>query len=567
MSARNSTKLPSARIECPASDALQHGRACYDRGDWGDAFEALTVADEQTRLGAEDLHRLAWSAGLAARDEDMFTAQERVYHAWLEQGEQLSAARAAFWLGFRLMTRGESSKANGWLSRSQRLVELHAQECVERGYLLLPTVQRLLDTGEFVRAYDCAAEAAQIGERFAEADLIAFARNLQGRAMFSNGQIERGIALMDEVMVAATSGELSPVVTGIVYCTAIASCQRVFALDRVREWTAALASWCDAHPQLGMFSGHCLVQRAAVLELSGSWPEAVAEARRAVERCVRGVEQEAAGRAHYQQAEIHRLRGEFAQAAEAYREASRAGFEPQPGLALLRLAEGDHHAAASASRRTVGATRDRLARTRFLPAHVEIMLAVGDLEAARAASRELEETATSVHTDVLEAIAAHACGSLHLAEGDPHSVLVPARRAFGIWQRLGAPYLAARLRVLLARACIALHDSEGARLELQCANEVFEHLGAMPEIAVVRALGDDLDRGLREGVPGPAHRLTQRELQVLRLVATGKTNKGIARELSLSEKTIDRHLSNIFTKIDVATRAAATAFAYERKLV
>lgn len=567
MSAGNNTKFPAARIERAAGDALLHGRACYDRGDWDDAFEALTAADEQTPLGAEDLHRLAWSAGLTARDEDMLTTQERVYHAWLKQGERLTAARAAFWLGFRLMVRGESGRASGWLSRSQRLVELHGQECVERGYLLLPAAQRLLRAGEFVRAHDCATEAAQIGERFAEADLIAFARSLQGRAMFSDGQIERGIALMDEVMVAATSGELSPVVTGIVYCTAIASCQRVFALDRVREWTAALGNWCDAHPQLGMFTGHCLVHRAEVLELSGSWPEAVAEARRAVERCVRSVEREAAGRAHYQQAEIHRLRGEFQLAAAAYREASRAGFEPQPGLALLRLAEGDHDAAASASRRTVGATHDRLARTRFLPAHVEIMLAVGDLAEARVASRELEETATSVHTDVLEAIAAHARGSLHLAEGDPHSVLVPARRAFGIWQRLGAPYLAARLRVLLARACIALHDTEGARIELQCATEVFERLGAAPEIATARALGDDLERGSRESVAGPAHGLTQRELQVLRLLATGKTNKGIARELSLSEKTIDRHVSNIFTKIDVASRAAATAFAYERKLV
>jgi tetratricopeptide (TPR) repeat protein len=189
------------------------------------------------------------------------------------------------------------------LGRAQRLVELYAGDCVEQGYLLLPAAQRLLSAGEFSKAHACALQAAEIGARFAEADLIAFARNLQARALFSDGQIQRALALMDEVMVAATAGELSPVVTGIVYCTAIASCQRVFALDRVREWTAALASWCDAHPQLGMFTAHCLVYRAEVLELSGSWPESVAEARRAVERCVRDIEREAAGRAHYQQAE------------------------------------------------------------------------------------------------------------------------------------------------------------------------------------------------------------------------------------------------------------------------
>jgi DNA-binding CsgD family transcriptional regulator/tetratricopeptide (TPR) repeat protein len=567
MPAHPTTPSTTAQPAEERSRLLLLGRARYDRHEWNDAFAALKAADELTPLGAADLHRLAWSAGLTARDEEMLTVIERAYHAWLEEGEQLAAARDAFWLGFRLMARGEASGASGWLSRAQRLVELHAQDCVEQGYLLLPAAQRLLNAGEFTKAHDCALEAARIGERFAEADLIAFGRNLQGRAKFSDGHFEAGLALMDEVMVAAAAGELSPVVTGIVYCTAIASCQRVFALDRVREWTAALASWCDAHPQLAIFTGHCLVHRAEVLELSGSWPEAVAEARRAVERCVRDIEREAAGRAHYQQAEIHRLRGEFTLAAAAYREASRAGFEPQPGLALLRLAEGDRDVAAAAIRRMVGATRERLARTRFLPAHVEIMVAVGDLEQARTASLELDETAKAVDSDVLEAIAAHARASIHLAEGNPHAVLDPARSAFRFWQRFGAPYLAARLRVLAARACIALRDAEGARLELQCASEVFEHLGAGPDLAMVKALSDGLGERTGDRAAAPTHGLTERELQVLRLVATGKTNKLIARELSLSEKTVDRHVSNIFAKVNVASRAAATAFAYERGLI
>ena len=549
------------------SRLLLRGRGCYDRGDWNDAFEALQAADENGGLQPEDLHRLAWSAGLTARDEEMLATQERVYHAWLAVGEQLPAARAAFWLGFRLQVRGEASRASGWLGRSQRLVELHGQDCVEQGYLLLPAAQRLLSSGDFIKAHDCAAQAARIGEHFDEADLIAFARNVEARAMLGGGRVERGLALMDEVMVAATAGELSPVVTGIVYCSAIASCQRVFALSRVREWTAALATWCDAHPQLGMFTGHCLVHRAEVLQLNGSWGEAATEARRAVERCVRSVERDAAGHAHYQQAEIHRLRGDFALAAAAYHEASRAGFEPLPGLALLRLTEGDHDAAAGASRRALAATVERLARTRLLPAHVEIMLAVGDLDEARSASRELEETAATVNEEVLEAIAAHACGSVCLAAGDPQAALEPARRAFWIWQRLGAPYLAARLRVLVARACAALGDSEGALLELQCANEVFELLGATPDAALVKGLTDSLAAGSGPDSADAAYGLTGRELQVMRLVATGRTNKAIARELSLSEKTIDRHVSNIFVKLNVASRAAATAFAYEHRLI
>jgi DNA-binding CsgD family transcriptional regulator len=444
------------------------------------------------------------------------------------------------------------------LSRAQRLADLHREDCVEQGYLLLPAGQKHLNAGRFAEARDCGARAVVIGERFAEVDLIAFARNMQGRALLGGGDVEGGLAVMDEAMVAATAGELSPLVTGIVYCSAIVSCHKVFALDRVREWTAALSTWCDANPQLGLFTGHCLVHRAEVMEMSGSWPEAVEEARRAVARCVRDIDREAAGRAHYREAEIHRLRGAFELAETAYREASRSGFEPQPGLALLRLALGDRQAAASASRRMVGATRERLARTRFLPAHVEIMLAMGDLDEARAASNELQETAAILKTEVLFAIAGHACGSVHLADGNPQAALDPVRRAFEGWQQIGAPYLAARLRVLLARACIALGDAEGAQLELQSAREVFERLGALPDVVAVDAI--DSKRTADCG-------LTGRELQVLRLIATGKTNKAIARELSLSEKTIDRHVSNIFVKAEVSSRSAATAFAYERKLI
>ena len=556
---------PLQPVTVESSGLLRRGRVCFERQEWNDAFEALSAADRSMQLEAEDLHRLAWSAGLTARDDEMLTAQERLYHAHLQASADLAAGRAAFWLGFRLLARGEPARANGWLNRAQRLIDEQG-DCVEQGYLLLPAAQRHLSAGALPEARDCAARARSIGERFAERDLVAFALNLQGRVLLADSQVEQGLALLDEAMVAATSGELSPVVTGIVYCSGIASCHRVFALDRVREWTTALTNWCDAHPQLGMFTGHCLVHRAEVFEMSGAWPEAVVEAKRAIERCVRHIEREAAGRAHYQAAEIHRLRGEFDLAAAAYQEASRSGFEPQPGLALLRLAEGDTSAAANASRRMIAATRDRFQRTRYLPAHVDIMLAVGDLDEARAASKELQDTATTLNTEVLAAIAARACASIHLAEGKAHAVIDPARRAFGIWQRLGAPYLAARLRVLLAQACAALGDIEGAQLELTSAREAFQRLGAQPDIASVKALTDalGLDVGGRDQV---VHGLTDRELQVLRLVASGKTNKAIARELDLSEKTVDRHLSNIFVKTNVASRAAATAFAYEHRLI
>ena len=548
------------------SEHLERGRACYERNEWNDSYEALTLADRLTPLEADDLERLVWSAGLTARDEETFAAQERLYHARLDVGDDLAAAQAAFWLGFRLFAHGEAGRAGGWLSRSQRLADLHGHECVVQGYLLLPVGQRHLQAGELDEAHAAAARAAAIGERFAEADLIAFGRNLQGRVLLKQGRLDPGLALMDEAMVAATAGELSPLVTGIIYCSAIASCQRVYALDRVREWTAALTGWCAARPHLVMFTGHCLVHRAEILEIGGLWPEAVEEARRAVELCVRHIEREAAGRAHYQQAEIHRLRGDYALAETAYKDASRSGVEPQPGLALLRLAQGDLDAAAQAIRRMVGATSDPLQRIRFLPALVEIMLALGDLEEARAASRELQETASKFNVDALTAIAWHACGAVQLAEGNAHAALDPVRRAFGIWQQLGAPYLGARLRVLLARACVALGDAEGARLELEFAREVFERLGAQPDLAAIKAIGAG-SAPAHQGNNPAGHGLSDRELQVLRLVASGKTNKAIARELSLSEKTVDRHVSNIFVKLNVSTRSAATAFAYEHKLV
>jgi tetratricopeptide (TPR) repeat protein len=404
-------------LSVSVSELLSRGRTCYARNEWNDAFEALSQADQSSPLSAEDLHRLAWSAGLTGRDSEMLSVHERLYNALLDADQQLSAARAAFWLGFRLFAIGEPARGSGWLSRAQRLIEACGRECPEQGYMLIAGAHRHITVGELAQAQECARHARELGERFAERDLIALGLNMQGRALLADDQIAPGLALLDDAMVAATSGELSPVVTGVVYCSSIGSCQRIFALDRVREWTVALSAFCDANPQLGLFNGACLVHRAEMMELSGSWPECVDEARRAVQRCVRGLEQESAGRAHYQQAEIHRLRGELALADAAYREANRCGFEPLPGLALLRLAEGDVAAAASASRRVTGATRDPLARTRFLPAHVDIMLAAGDVEEARAASRELQQLAASLNTEVLAAIAARACAAVHFADG------------------------------------------------------------------------------------------------------------------------------------------------------
>jgi DNA-binding CsgD family transcriptional regulator len=560
--------MSKGKPKAPGEDSpgpLERGRTFCERRAWDDAYQALVLADQSAPLAAEDLERLVWCAGLTGRDDELLRIQERLYNLHLQAGAPRAAARAAFWLGFRLFAQGEPGRAGGWISRAQRLVERETADCAEQGYLLLAAGQRHMAAAELPQALEVAGRAAERAERFADADLAALAHALEGRVLLAQGRLEPGLALFGEAMLAVTEGELSPLVTGLIYCSAIASCHRVHALDRAREWTTGLSRWCDEQPQLVMFTGNCLVHRAEIMQIEGAWPEAIEEARRASERCaLRGAfDPAAAGRAAYQQAEIHRLRGESAAAEEAYRRASQAGVEPQPGLALLRLSQGQNDAAASAIRRVIGATADPMQRTRFLPASVEILLAVGDVDGAAAAARELEETAATVKTEVLSAIAGHARAAVQLARGDARAAIDPARRAFEVWQRVGAPYLAARLRVLLARACLALDDADGARLELDGAREVFQRLGAAPDLTALDAL---------DAVPGDKgrvhpHRLTQRELQVLRLVASGKTNKAIAHELALSEKTVDRHLSNIFTKIDVSSRAAATAFAYQHDLL
>jgi DNA-binding CsgD family transcriptional regulator len=404
---------------------------------------------------------------------------------------------------------------------------------------------------------------AIIGDRFKDPDLTALGRDFQGRAMIREGRLSEGLRCFDEAMVAVTSGELSPIVTGLVYCDAIAACQQTHALDRAREWTMALSGWCEAQPQLVPFAATCLVHRSEVMQLGGAWAEAFEEAQRASIRLshARGGD---AGHAAYQEGEIHRLRGELAEAEQAYARASERGRDPHPGLALLRVAQGRIDAAAAASRRVLSETSDPLKRTRLLPAHVEIMLAASDFDEARRASSELNELAERFGMELLSAMAQHAKGAVALAEGDARGAVDPLRQARDAWQSAGAPYVSARIRLLMARAFQALGDTDGVALEVDAARKIFIQLGAAPDVAAIEAMTAPATANTR---PTPPHGLSARELEVLLLVASGKTNKAIADALFLSEKTVDRHVSNIFVKLDVPSRAAATAWAYQHRLV
>ncbi|HET7272023.1 MAG TPA: LuxR C-terminal-related transcriptional regulator [Rubrobacter sp.] len=525
-----------------------------------DAYKSLSRADQAAPLGGEELALLATSAFMIGRDDDFLGYLERAHHAYLDAGEAMRAVRCAFWVGISLALRGETSRATGWLGRAQRLVEREEGDCVERGYLLVPVMLRHEANGNWDAAYTAAAEAAEVAERFSDADLLALAMHEQGLILVNLGRVEEGLVLLDEAMVAVAAGELSPIVTGIVYCSVISGCQEVYALRRAQEWTSALTQWCEEQPEMVAFSGQCLVHRAEIMELHGAWRDALEEARWARKRCEQGKNWRATAQAFYRQGEVHRLKGNYAAAGDAYREASRYGWEPQPGLALLWLAEGRGDAAAAALRRALGETTKPLKRARLLPAYVEIMLAVGDVEEARGACGELEEISARYESGMLGAMVAHAKGAADLTEGDARASLLALRRAWQLWQELEVPYEAARVRVLLGLACSALGDHDTAELELEAARDLFAQLGAAPDLARVDSL-------IRRAPSVDVHGLTPRELQVLRLVAAGDTNKAIASELVLSERTIDRHVSNIFTKLGVSSRTAATAYAYKHQLV
>jgi DNA-binding CsgD family transcriptional regulator/tetratricopeptide (TPR) repeat protein len=548
-----------AEVAAEAVDRLERGRAAYAGWAWADACASLMQADEAAPLEAEDLELLATSLFMLGRVDEFLIVLERAYQTRLDDGDGLRAARCAFYLGVNLAVQGEVGRATAWFGRAQRLVEREGRDCVELGYLLMPVAMQREAAGDFEAAYAAASTAVEIGERFRDRDLSSLAMHAQGLALIKHGRVPEGLALLDEAMLAASGGELSPIITGVVYCGVIAGCEEAFELRRAREWTDALARWCDRQPELVAFSGRCLAHRAEIMQLDGAWPDALEEARRARERSERAMNRAAAAQAVYLQGEVLRLQGNFGAAEAAYRDANQDGREPQPGLALLRHAQGDTEAAAAALRRALAETAEPLKRARLLPAHAEIMVAVGDDAEARRASRELEEIAKSSQSAMLRAVVEQVRGMVELAEGDPRSALISLRRGWQTWQELGAPYEAARTRVLVGLACRALGDEETAEMELEAARAVFDRLGAAPDVSRAASL-------TRREESRPTHGLTGRELEVLRLVAQGKTNREIASALVVSEHTVARHLQNIFGKLRVSSRAAATAFAFEHGL-
>jgi ATP/maltotriose-dependent transcriptional regulator MalT len=539
------------------------GRAAYGRRSWELAYTEFAAADATGELVGADLERLALAAYLTGRDPECERAWEQAHRAYLDGGDAEAAARCAFWLALGLLLRGDLAPAGGWLGRAGAVLEeAGVIESPVRGLLIVPRALQALYGGEAGPAYAAFCEATAIGDRLGDPDLATLGRLGRGQAQLVLGDQQAGLALLDEAMVAVTAGETSTHVAGLVYCAVIKACRDCYDVRRAQEWTGALTRWCAEQPDMVPYRGQCLVHRAEILQLHGSWSDALAEARRAHARLLDPPGQPAAGMSAYQLGELHRLRGAFQTAESTYTEAHRHGLDPQPGLALLRLAQGDADAALAAVCRALDepSTED-IVRPRLLAAGVEIMLAAGELDGARSAAAELGAIAAASGASALHATALHATGALLLAEDRPREALGPLRRAWSAWHDLGAPYEMARVRIALAQACQALGDGDGAALELASASSLLEQLGALPDLERVQRLSR---RRSSSGLPDG---LTAREAEVLRLVATGRTNRTIAGDLFLSEKTVARHVANIFLKVDVSSRAAATAYAYERHLV
>jgi DNA-binding CsgD family transcriptional regulator len=547
---------PRATTEPSAGSCdLQRARAAARASRWEDAFDAFSAVDAAAGLDGVDLEALGEAAWWVGRVTESISARERAVATYVAAGCERQAALIALRLFYTFSVRGEGAVASGWLRRATRLLEQEV-EGVEHGHLRLAEARVARGKGDYEVELACARAATSLGRRFGDADLVALGQYVEGRLFVRQGRVSDGMAILDEAMLSAAQGELGPMATGQVYCNVIAACQELGDLRRAGEWTEALRRWCQTQP-VSVFPGLCRVHRAEVMQLRGAWSEAETEARQACGDLVTIMPSFAAD-GFYELGEVRRRLGDLADAEGAFRRASELGRQPQPGLALVRLAQGKRDAAAAALRGALAEEENRLTRGKLLSAQVEVAVAVGDHETAQAASNELSGIAADYGSPALEAAAASARGAVELSGDDAASALRSLRRAWELWRTLDCPFEAAEARRMLGLASRALGDEEAAELAISGAHAVFVDLGARLEAAATAELLSERAR--------PAG-LTAREVDVLRLVAAGKSNREIADELYLSIKTVARHLANIFGKLDVSSRTAAAAFAYEHGLL
>lgn len=541
---------------------LAAGRAAFARREWRTAFERLSAADAAAPLDIEPLEELAVAAYLIGQDIALL---ERAHQACVVAGDLGRALRAAFWMNIDLLTKGEGVRANGWLARARRLAEQLPPGSAERGLAVVLESHAQLVAGDVAAALESARHAVVQARACSDRTLDAFSRLVLAEALTARGDWTEAASLLDEIMVATTTGDVPPIAAGILYCAVVGACHLLYDFPRARDWTSAFTRWCDTQPDLVPFRGQCLVHRVEIMRFSGDWARALAEAERTCAWIAEAARPEPrsfrfpAGNAYYELGEMYRLRGAWADAERAYRGAAEHGRVPEPGLALVRLAQGKTQAAAAAIRRALDEAAPEGAGAPLLAAAVEIFIAAGDVARAAAACDALGAAGSTAITPFLRALAARCRGAVLLARGDVAGAVRELRRSWTTWQELDAPYEAARVRVLLARAYREGGDDDAAELERDAARRVFSRLDARHDLARL----EDAAGAAR----GPGDTLTARERQVIGFIAAGRTNKAIAAALRISERTVDRHVSNILVKLGVPTRAAATAFAYEHGLV
>ena len=529
--------------------------------NWTETYQQLLKTGQERALEPKELETQALASYLTGRDAESFQMLERAHQGYLQREKTEQAVRCVFWLGLMLMIAGERARGSGWFARGERLLgDQQAPDCTEKGLLLIPAALAALSAGEAARAWKLFEQAETIGEQFGDADLIVLGRLGHGQALIQLGEVARGIKLLDETMITVETQDVFPLITGIVYCAVIETCRKIWDLGRAQEWTTALTRWCDAQPDIVPFRGQCLVRRAEIMQFHGEWHQALNEINYACELLTRRPGEPAAGEAYYRKAELLRLLGDLEEAEDCYGEAAKRGRKPQPGLALLRLAQGQDDAAETSIRNTLQETKDKKRRAELLPEVVRIMIAVKQAEEALEATKELCDIAIEFDTPYLYAMSSHCQGVVALAEGSVQLALEHLQNALKFWHTLHLPYESAHTRELKGLVYRELNDKDNSEVELAAAQWIFEQLKAKPDLQRINRL---LNRKRHH----ESHGLTLRELQVLRRVASGKTNKFVAGELFISERTVDRHVSNIFNKLGVSSRVEASAFALMNKIL
>jgi len=533
---------------------LDEARRLCAEGSWVDA-RLLLAACAPGGMGPHDHELLAVAALLTGEDALGVEGWERSHHGWLAVGDVPRAVRAAFWLAMTLARQRQEAPAGGWFARADRLLTESGIACAETARLLVPAGLQLLGK-EPGAALEVFTEAERILASHPDPEVGALTMLGAGQARIKLGDVEAGVRLLDEAMVATTTDDVLPIAVGIIYCAVLLECNRIFDIQRARQWTVQLDQWSARQQGLVPFRGQCLVHRSEMTQSFGDWDGAVKEADDACAHLGDPAGDPALGMALYQRGELHRLRGEFVEAEAAFNQASEFGRSDTPGRQLALLGKGEIDRAARSMRTALSQAVHPVHQARCLAAAVEILLAVGDLDAAAEAGGNLRELADSFQTPVLDAAAVTAAGMLDLAAARPTEALPALHAARESWHELAMPYEVARVHALIAQACAELGDDAGANAARLAARSVFESLGALPDLA-------RLDGHPGPGVPGG---LSPREVEVLGLIAAGDTNRQVAQRLVISEKTVARHVSNIFMKLDVSSRSAATAWAWEHGL-